>query len=64
MRRVPLVIFSSKPDPFACCSGEDVPLTISPTLMSAYTASSVSEIYLPENLYARDVCGPDWMGDS
>lgn len=62
-RHVPLVVFSSKPDPFACCSGEIVPLTLSPTLMSAYTASSVEDIYLPENLYARDVCGPDWIGD-
>lgn len=62
-RHVPLVIFSSKSDPFACCSGEVVPLTISPTLMSAYTANTVNDIYLPENLYARDVCGPDWIGD-
>lgn len=62
-RHIPLVVFSSKPDPFACCSGEIVPLTISPTLMSAYTASSMEDIYLPENLYARDVCGPDWIGD-
>ena len=62
-RRVSMEIISSAANPLRCCGGGAVPLTLLPTLVSAYVADSVSGLYLPQNLDTFDRCGSDFIGE-
>lgn len=62
-RLVTLSIVSSMRKPISCCGDHPLPLTLLPTLLSAYVASSVSGLYLPQNLYQIDKCGSDFIGE-
>ena len=62
-RKTILEIISSLPNPLECCGDVPVPATLLPTLISSYIATSVSDLYLPENLYQYDHCGRDWIGE-
>ncbi|MBA3908927.1 MAG: hypothetical protein C0524_03370 [Rhodobacter sp.] len=62
-KRLTLVqIRSSRPNLLNCCGGAAMPLTLLPTLISAYVAPSLEDLYLPETLYQFDNCGSDWIG--
>ena len=61
-RKAILEFISSKENPFTCCWNEVVPIAMVPSMLSAYVASSPSELYLPENFYQLDHCGSDWIG--
>ncbi len=55
-------IRSSRENLLNCCGGEPLPLTLLPTLVSAYVAATLDQLYLPETLYNFDYCGSDWIG--
>lgn len=61
-RRTLVQIRSSRPNVLNCCGGSDLPMTVLPTLISAYVAPRLDELYLPETLYTFDYCGSDWIG--
>jgi hypothetical protein len=61
-RKTVLEFISSKENPIRCCQNEVVPITMVPSLLSAYVAKSPNELYLPENFYQMDHCGSDWIG--
>jgi phosphoglycerol transferase MdoB-like AlkP superfamily enzyme len=61
-RKTVFQLISSKPNVFRCCWKHPIPMTMVPTLVSAYLASSPDELYLPENVYQFDKCGSDWIG--
>ncbi len=61
-RRTVMKIHASKRNPFRCCTGDVIPLSSLPTLISAYVAPDPGQIYLPENLYRQARCGADWIG--
>jgi hypothetical protein len=48
--------------PFLWPQGEMAPLTLLPTLLSAYIARDVGDLYLPANFLAFRECGPDLLG--
>ncbi|MBW6506060.1 MAG: sulfatase-like hydrolase/transferase [Rhodobacteraceae bacterium] len=62
-RKTILKILSSLPSPLDCCGEVPVPATMLPTLISSYVATSIPDLYLPENLYQYDHCGRDWIGE-
>lgn len=62
MRTTFLKILSSKPDPLRSRRGEALPLSMLPSLVSAYVAEDQESLYMPENLYRQQSCGPDWIG--
>src|SRR4029078_580259 len=61
-RRTSLEFISSKENPFTDHKRAPVPLTLVPTMVSAYVANSPQTLYLPENYYQIDHCGSDWIG--
>jgi hypothetical protein len=42
-----------------CCRREALPLTAIPTMLSAYVARQLDDLYLPVNLFGYDRCGSD-----
>ena len=62
LRETFLHVRTSLRDVVRCCNVEPPPATMIPTLLSAYVASSVDELYLPENFYFYDKCGSEIMG--
>jgi phosphoglycerol transferase MdoB-like AlkP superfamily enzyme len=42
-----------------CCRREALPLTAVPTMLSAYVANRLDDLYLPVNLFGYDRCGSD-----
>ncbi|MEP7171959.1 MAG: sulfatase-like hydrolase/transferase [Aestuariivirga sp.] len=61
-RKTIVEFISSKDNPLICCGKASIPLTLVPSMLSAYVAKSISELYLPENFYQIDHCGSDWIG--
>jgi phosphoglycerol transferase MdoB-like AlkP superfamily enzyme len=57
------VMSSAKPS-IVWNAGEIVPLTLLPTLLSAYVAPDVRSLYLPVNIWAFRQCGHDMLGRS
>lgn len=57
-----LHIRSSAPNPFRCC-GEAPPAFLMPTLMSAYTATNETDLYLPQNLAVFKRCGSEILAN-
>jgi hypothetical protein len=57
-----LEFISSKRNPFTERRRDPIPLTLLPTMVSAYVAESPEKLYLPENFYQIDHCGGDWIG--
>jgi len=56
-------LVSSIPNVVKCC-GETAPhVTLMPTLLSAYVASDIDDIYLNINLFSFKNCGSDFMGN-
>ena len=53
-------LFSSAPGRLKCCL-QEIPSTLVPTLISAYTASGPDDVYLGINLWLYDRCGTDAM---
>ena len=45
-----------------CCDEEPPPATLLPSLLSAYVASGVDDLYMPANFYLYRRCGSDMMG--
>ena len=39
---------------------EPIPVTLLPSLLSAYVAKDIGDIYMPENFYSLDMCGGDY----
>jgi hypothetical protein len=54
-----LHIRSSAPSPLRCCGPEAPPAFLLPTLISAYAASGVDDLYLPQNLEVFQRCGSE-----
>ena len=54
-----LHIRSSAPSPLRCCGSEAPPAFLLPTLISAYAASGVDDLYLPQNLEVFQRCGSE-----
>ena len=52
-------IRSSAPSPLRCCGPEAPPAFLLPTLVSAYAASGVDDLYLPQNLEVFQRCGSE-----
>ena len=52
---------SSAVDVIDCCEGALPPATLLPTLLSAYTASGLDDLYLPESFYLYEHCGSDML---
>ena len=61
-RKVIIELISSAETPFSHQWEKPIPLTLLPTMISAYVATSPAELYLPESLYAFDRCGSDFIG--
>jgi hypothetical protein len=61
-RKTIIEFISSKDNPLICCGSDPMPLTLFPTMLSAYIADSPNSIYLPENFFRVDHCGSDWIG--
>jgi hypothetical protein len=57
-----LHIRSSAPSPLRCCGAESPPAFLLPTLISAYVASGVNDLYLPQNLGVFQQCGSEIFG--
>lgn len=64
MRNTFLHIRSSAPNPLRCCGPEPPPAFLLPTLLSAYVATSVDDLYLPQNLEVYRQCGSDVLIES
>jgi hypothetical protein len=54
-----LHIRSSAPSPLRCCGTEAPPAFLLPTLVSAYAADGVNDLYLPQNLDVFQRCGSE-----
>jgi phosphoglycerol transferase MdoB-like AlkP superfamily enzyme len=52
-------LMSSVSDVVSCCDDDAPNITIIPTLVSAYAAASLDDLYLGTNLYAFAACGRD-----
>jgi phosphoglycerol transferase MdoB-like AlkP superfamily enzyme len=52
-------LMSSVPDVVSCCDEAAPNITIIPSLVSAYAAASLDDLYLGANLYAFALCGRD-----
>ncbi len=53
-------IVSSVPDTIPRHFDEPIPVTLLPSLLSAYVAKDIGDIYMPENFYSLDMCGGDY----
>jgi phosphoglycerol transferase MdoB-like AlkP superfamily enzyme len=53
-------VISSVPDTVPRGFAKPIPVTLLPSLLSAYVASRVGDLYMPENFYAFDQCGADY----
>ncbi|MEQ9618334.1 MAG: sulfatase-like hydrolase/transferase [Deltaproteobacteria bacterium] len=56
-------IVSSIPGVLKCCGGTAPHVTMMPTLLSAYVASDLDDMYLDVNLYSLKNCGPDFLNN-
>ena len=61
-RKTIFKLYSSKPNPIRCCWEGATPVTLVSSLISAYAANSINDLYLPVNFYQFDKCGSDWVG--
>lgn len=57
-----LHIRASAPNPLRCCDADPPPVFLLPTLMSAYVARGVDDVYLPQNFGAYEGCGSEILG--
>ena len=62
MRKTIFKLYSSKDRLVRCCWQKPIPITLIPSLLSAYVAQSPDQIYLSENFVQYDLCGSDWVG--
>ena len=63
VRETFLHIRSSAPNPLRCCGPEAPPAFLLPTLMSAYTATGETDLYLPQNLAVFKRCGSEILAN-
>ncbi|MEW6144495.1 MAG: sulfatase-like hydrolase/transferase [Thermodesulfobacteriota bacterium] len=56
-------IVSSIPGVLKCCGGTVPHITMMPTLLSAYVASGIGDLYMGVNLYNFRHCGSDFMNN-
>lgn len=61
-RKTILELISSAENPFSWQPDKPAPLTLLPSMISAYVAQSPTQLYLPENFYQYDHCGSDMIG--
>jgi hypothetical protein len=54
-------LMASEPDVVQCCDDVAPHLTLLPTLLSAYVADGIDDLYLPVNLLQFRECGSDFM---
>ena len=59
-----LHIRASAPNPFHCCGPQAPPAFLLPTLVSAYTANSEYDVYLPQNLTVFRSCGSEILANA
>ncbi len=64
MRNTFLHIRSSAPNPLRCCGTVPPPAFLLPTLLSAYVATGVDDLYLPQNFQVYQQCGSDILADN